>query len=236
MRRAIISLLLLNFLGNCREAFAEEVKIPCNMINDLCFLTGTFNQLGNLDLILDTGSTYSVLDRSKTSEMNAAASGEVAIDGPSVNGENKALIFNDIEVKVGSMTFLHQTIIGLPTAYVSKDLGHQTDGFLGGNVFLNNVVTIDYLRQEVIFSDKVSEKISAYAAQADLSIKSNIPLVTAKIFLPDGKQVEGKFLVDSGQVGPDLIIMAPFVRSHPELLNYSMTTKKTISTSGGGHP
>ena len=53
-----------------------------------------------------------------------------------------------------------------------------------------------------------------------MKLEDNVPYVQAKISLPDGRQVEGKFLVDLGQIVAGLLITKSFQQAHPEVLKY----------------
>jgi hypothetical protein len=214
-------------------SFATETMVQCQMVDDLCFIQGGFGNLNNLSLVLDTGSSWSVLAPSKVSELGVPPSMSVPVDGSGSGESSVAYVFNNIGITVSSMSLENQTIVSLPIDYIANGTNHPTDGILGANVFNNYAVTYDYFHQQVTFADTVPARFTEKSDVIPLRLDSNLPFIEAKISLPDGTQIEGAFFVDSGLVGTDVIINEPFRNAHPELLQYAPVSQKTISAVGG---
>jgi hypothetical protein len=215
-------------------SIATETTVQCQMVDDLCFIQGSFGKLNNLSLVLDTGSSWSVLKPSRVSQLGVPPSMSVPVAGSGSGDSSVAYVFNNIGITLGKDTTLeNQTIVSLPIDYIANGTNHPTDGILGSNIFNNFVVTYDYFHQQATFADVVPARFTENSEIIPLRLDSNLPFIEAKISLPDGSQIEGSFFVDTGLVGTDLIINEPFRIAHPELLQYAPVSQKTISAVGG---
>ncbi|HWU44803.1 MAG TPA: aspartyl protease family protein [Bdellovibrio sp.] len=211
----------------------STVSVPCEMANDLCLVRGGFNNLQNLWLALDTGSSFSIIDTTYVPSLNATSNGTAIVDGAGKGATNDAVIYESVAIQIGPLILPSEKILALPIQYAAKGVHHQVDGFLGWNVFNNFIVNIDYPNAKASFATFDSVLDWPNDAISFEFGNDNVPVVVAKIKLKDGKIIEGKFLVDIGQLGSDIIINEPFRLAHPELLKEFPIDHVSVDAVGG---
>lgn len=209
------------------------VVLPCEIARNLCYLRSDLNA-HPVWMALDTGSSLTVLDSDKSKEFEFRGSGSGNAAGGASGGSNKFDIINGITIQNGSSVLHNQTIIAMPFKYVAQRVGHPTDGTLGSNVFSNYVVEVNYVENRVILTDPSAWNPATHGEALPISLEGNVPFIQASITLPDGQQIEGKFVVDSGQIISGLLITEGFQKAHPEILHYKKVLRPpSISAVGG---
>ena len=224
-----ITICLISTLSRAQSA----ITLPCEMAQNLCLLKGSFNNLSNLWLALDTGSSFSVIDSSLVPSLQALQSGTEQSGGAGKGGVNEAAVFDQVEIGVGPIKLASQKILSLPIQYTSVGIGHRVDGFLGWNIFDSFVVTIDYPNKSVTFAPfgtPMPEKLENIPFEIG---DDNIPVIVCELVATTGEVIKGKFLVDIGQLGKDVVIAEPFRLAHPELLNGLSVQHSKVEAVGG---
>ena len=244
MKNKIAWVFCLTFMGcaNLQNKKASEaiqpantpIMLSCEMVNHLCYLKGAYNTVSNLWLVLDTGSSQSVLNSSKKDLLGLKPVNAGRAGGPGNDDSSNYLEFNSIDVFAENKLLLkNQNIISLPFDYVSKQNGHPTDGTLGANIFLNYSVAIDYVQNTVTLDKPGAWKSIKKEESIPITLNDSVPVVNASILLPGGKKLEGKFLIDSGQSGVELVIFEAFLKTHRELSQYQNSKVKEVLVVGG---
>jgi hypothetical protein len=224
------AILLASVLEFSTPVLAASNTLACKMVDNLCYLDGGFNKLSGLSLILDTGSSLSVLDGSKASGLGATPTSCYPVQGPG-GGDDQFCEYAGVTISTGPWTLQNQNIYGGPFSYVAKEDGYPTDGTLGSNIFLSNVVELNYQNAQVTLTDPNVWDSTGHGELSPISISNEVvPLVWASVTFPDGTQVEGQFLIDTGLAGTGLLISTDFQKAHPELLQQLKKSSPVIQT------
>ncbi len=82
--------------------------------------------------------------------------------------------------------------------------GRRLDGIIGGSLFNRYVVELNYERNLMRLYDQRDYRNNGRATSLPISSVDNIPYVTLKLTMPNGKSVTGDFLIDTGGGGMTL--------------------------------
>jgi hypothetical protein len=81
---------------------------------------------------------------------------------------------------------------------IAAQAGQPLDGILGHPLLSRCVVEIDYARKCVSLFDPEGYKYNGPGVAVPLTFKDNLPYVKARVVLPDGRSISGKFVIDTG--------------------------------------
>jgi hypothetical protein len=87
------------------------------------------------------------------------------------------------------------------------------EGILGHDVLSHFVVEIDYAASRVRLHDPERFKPPSKAAALPMTYEGNIPAIRAAFALPNGKRIEGRMIVDTGNSG-GIDLYGPFVEAN----------------------
>lgn len=233
MNRSVSLVLKLIFISPLvTQAVTRSGTVECKMVQKLCYITGSFDNLSGLSLVLDTGSSYSVLDSSKADLLGLTPFKVGTSAGPGNNGDTTYKLFNNVSISFDGIELKNQLLVSVPFDYVSKGVQYPTDGTLGSNVFMNYVIQFNYQKSYIKWiepADHVFNKSKAIA----LEIIDNVPFVEMEVSLANNKKLKGKFLVDTGQKISGILFSKPFQVKHPELLTEVSSNEHTSEAVGG---
>lgn len=208
--------------------------IPFQLTDGLIYMQASLNGSSPLWVILDTGSSYTVIDASVSKMLSLDFQREGIAYGPG-QGSTQAFAFAaHATLMFAGAELDDQTVATLPLEWFSRELGRRVDGFLGSNIFQNYVVEIDYANQLVRFHDPASYSYSGPGEHLPLKfVWDNIPSVRAEVLTPDGTAIQGVFLVDSGATTA-IWLSRDFSDMHPEFLSAQETVEVPNVVAVGG--
>ena len=213
---------------------ASDVTLHCEIVDNLCYLQSRLNSSPPGWFVLDSGSSYTVIDTLKAAEFGFKPTGSGTAEGGASGGDNTFGLLEGVTITTGENRLDNQTVVSLPFQYVAQRVGHPTDGTLGSNLFLNQLVGIDYVKKLVFLGRFDAWKAEDRGEAIPITLEGNVPYVQAKVTLPNGQPVEGKFLVDLGQIVAGLLISESFQRAHPEILKHApLVHPPRIAAVGG---
>ena len=208
--------------------------IPFQLTDGLIYMQATLNGSSPLSVILDTGSSYTVIDESLSKMLGLDFRGEGTAYGPGQGSTQEFAFAGHATLMFAGAELADQTVATLPLEWFSRELGRRVDGFLGSNIFQNYVVEIDYANQLVRFHDPASYSYSGSGEHFPLEfVWDNIPSVRAEVLTLDGTAIQGVFLVDSGATTAIWLTRA-FSDTHPEFLSAQETIEVPNVVAVGG--
>jgi len=170
--------------------------IPFDTANRHIAFKGRINDQEGMWLVLDTGAGGSVLDAGRAESLGLEAVGEQhslgsggAEDGSTVHG---------VDVGLPGFTLLDQTMGTLRLSALAAQAGRALDGILGRPLFERCVVEVDYARKCASLFDAGDYTYIGTGASVPITFKEGLPYVKARVVLPDGRSISGKFVIDSG--------------------------------------
>lgn len=213
---------------------SSSPPIPFQLTDGLIYMQASLNGSSPLWVILDTGSSYTVIDASVSKMLGLDLLGEGVAYGPGQGATQKFAFAGHTTLMFAGAELGDQTVATLPLGWFSRELGRRVDGFLGSNIFQNYVVEIDYDNQLLRFHDPASYAYSGSGQHLPLEfVWDNIPSVRAEVLTRDGTAIQGTFLVDSGATTAIWLSRA-FSDTHPEFLSTEETIEVPNVLAVGG--
>jgi PDZ domain/Aspartyl protease len=187
---------------------APYVELPFELTQNHIYLQG---QLGGkpTSFVLDTGAEASVIDAQHAAAIGLAGAGSIAARG---NGEStvSAQVIAKPELLVAGMKMPVETMYAVPLRALWPREGRAMEAILGHDVLSHFVVEIDYAASKIRLHDPERFTVPAGAASLPMSYETNVPAIRAAFELPNGRRIEGRMIVDTGNSG-GLDLYGPFV-------------------------
>jgi hypothetical protein len=220
MVRGLLVLLLALFLSGCAslpagrlEGAAAYTEVPARFFGQHVLVQVNIGEAGPVWLMLDTGAQLTILDLAAARELGVAVGGATELEGIGAESVRGGVTAEPLTIHVpGSELYvLHRPVADLSP--LEPFFGAPFPGVLGGDLFLRFVVEIDYARERVILHDPRRFQPREDDARLALELDRQLPFVRGAVILPDGRELSGRFLIDTGASG-SLTLYAPFVRTH----------------------
>jgi PDZ domain/Aspartyl protease len=229
--------LLLGCLSsNCLgQQGALPITIPVQIISGLVYMQGEVNSSTPLNVILDSGSSVSIVSPPLAETLGLTSTHSTEATGIGEGSDQTIHFVDDCELKWGGperqLSLSHQKIAVLPIDYVSAQVGKRVDAFFGSNLLLHYAVSVDYERQRVTFS--LSNSGLSVGTAIPIQRMSDTPFIEASIEGTGGKRVTALFLLDSGTSGA-MILNRKFLDAHPDLIASADFVESPAVTAVGG--
>jgi Aspartyl protease/PDZ domain len=207
------------FIGNTRQ-----IHTSFELTSNHIYVRVRVNDTGPYWFMLDSGSIFDVLDTEIAKrlgvqlrrEIEASGGGEKTVTG--ATGRNVFLRIAELQLKEGEIY-----AFPIKNALAEAD-GPEAGGLLGYDFLSHFVVKIDYARRQI---DVFEPAAFHYAGPGEVipldMVRGNI-MVSADLTMPDGEQVPGTFLVDTGWRSA-LTLASPFVTDHKLFESVSKTVE-----------
>lgn len=208
--------------------------VHVQVINNLVYVRGAIDRAKDLNVILDTGSSVSIVDpqAAKYLALTPARAGQAAGIG---RGASEMIHFvKGATLSIGgARVVLRDQQLGiLSIKYIADEVGHPTDALFGGDFFDAYCITVDYQKRRVTFS-RPGTSDGVRGATIPIQLHDGSPFVTAILTDSHGATIRANFLLDSGTTGA-LILSRPFIAAHPSLiLNHRIVKMPPIKVIGG---
>ncbi len=170
--------------------------IPFDNSNHHIAVKGALNGRDGMTLVLDTGAGGSVIDAARAEALGLAAVGRHVTHG--AGGAEEASTVYGVSVELPGLELTDLTMNTLPLEAIAAQGGKPMDGILGRPLLDRCVVEVDYPRRCLSFFDPEDYPGPRAGDEIPLSFKESLPYVKARIVLPDGRPISGKFVVDTG--------------------------------------
>lgn len=208
----------------------RQTHIPFQLNSNHIYVLVRVNGSGPHWFMLDSGSIFDVLDTDVArglgiqlrGQIEASGSGEKTITG--ATGANASLAISGLQLKHGEIY-----VLPIQAALAAAD-GRRTAGLLGYDFFSHFVLKIDYIRRQIDVFEPSGFRYAGGGEVIPLDIVRGNMLISADLTMPDGKEVSGSFLVDTGWRSA-LTFASPFVADHKLL---ESVPKKVEAATGMG--
>lgn len=144
-----------------------------------------------VDFLIDTGASESMVDRRIAAEHFLDKQGQVEISGASGTVTTNTSVIKKLELGNLQLEDVHALILDLSPQ--SRQIGRPIGGIIGANVLSQFVVTLDFSRQSVTFTDPAAYQVPAGSTCVPFTQKPGL-LVRASL---NGRDEE-TFLLDTG--------------------------------------
>lgn len=191
-------------------AVASDNRIAVDVVGTRVHMPVSVNGAPPATFILDTGAVKSPIDpvyaktlgiRARTTSRAVGAGGSVKVGvAPDVT---MAFAGNRHKVERSPMT---------PLGAISLRIGQPVFGILGYDVLKDYVTEIDYANESVVFHPR-SFSPPSDAVRVPMRFSGHLPLVDVSLTLSDGRELAGRFLVDTG-AGSPFVVTRAFAKKH----------------------
>lgn len=188
----------------------KKVTVPFELYNNLIILPVLLNDSLPLKFILDTGIGTSILSEAIFAEMlNLKYDRSITITGPGTTNEVTAYMVSSVRLSLPGIECR-----GIPLYVLAEDylklqeyMGTDIHGILGGDIFNNLVIDIDYENKLITFIDPEKFKPSSKHRKVELEFKNSKPYMKAVVQSLKGENDTLSVLVDLGASHAILIDM-----------------------------
>lgn len=189
---------------------AKPVTIPFEVRRGHVMVPTMLNGTNRISMMLDTGYGMTMLRERLATTMELRPTGRsITIVG--IAGDERAKIYDGPEFGFGSLSWQPRRIAALPAD--SGGDARRRDGILGSGFFRRYVVEIDPFARNLHLHDPDDFAHKGGGDTLPLAFKGTTPLVTAQVKLPNGRNVEATFEIDTG-CDSALCVGRHFVEQH----------------------
>lgn len=211
-----------------------SASIHFQLADSLIYVQASLNGSEPLWMMLDTGSSLTVLDESVSKTLGLKSSSKGRAYGPGQGSSQEVALASHATIRFADTELGNQTVATLPLDWFSREVGRSTDGFLGSDLFRRFVVEIDYANQVLRLYDPATYVYSGPGQGVPLQFNSdNIPRIRADVITPEGDSITGTFLVDTGST-TGFWLTKEFSDAHPELFSIEKMIEVASVTAVGG--
>ena len=179
-------------------------------------------------VLLDSGAETSVIDTAYAAKIGLKAQGAVTAMG--AGGTDTAGLIDGVKIEIGDLVLDKVSIAAIDVAPVGRRLGHPLPFILGGEVFNELAVDIDFAGRRLAFRDPDHLQKPPGAVEVPLKAVQGIRAVPVSV--EGGPAVAFDF--DLGNGSP-LLVMPAYYEPHG-LLKNRQTSQALSGAIGGVHP
>jgi hypothetical protein len=181
------------------------VEIP-----NLIFLQARVNGSSPLWFLLDSGSTFSFLDRRKAEELGLKIRGHESLTG---GGENRFSVSfaEGVGLDIGGVKLSRQTLAITPW---TRRYERPVVGIIGAPFFERFVVEIDYRAERLRLHEPEGYEYRGSGDVLPLEFQEHIPAARLRVAVATRAPVEAKLMVDTGAGTEAVLLNGPFVKAH----------------------
>ena len=208
-------------------------SVPFDAADSLIYVQASVNGSAPLWTILDTGSSFTIVDEAVVRHLGLTLAGDGMVYGPGEGPAPRLEFANHVGVQFAGAELRNRRIAALPLDWFSRQEGRSTDGFLGADVFDRFVVEVDYANHELRLYEPANFSYSGLGQRVPIELAPyNVPRAHAEVIAPDGTVIGGTFLIDTGSASA-LWLTKSFTDAHPELLAAETVEAPSVVAVGG---
>jgi hypothetical protein len=226
MSRRLLLVLLLAALASAPALAADPVAtIPFHLVGTAIVLPVQIEHSDTLWFVLDTGAAAGSVNLPVAEKLGLEFGGTSTAEGAAGAVESKQL--KPYDVRLGAITL--PTERGSSFLYVglAPRMGHTMDGIVGSELFRRYVVEVDYAHSTLRLYEPSAFHYAGIGERIPLTYTFNLPYVRAAIDLPDGRRLEGRFVIDTGS--SQAVILLPVFAEQESV---AATVPKTVALTG----
>ncbi|HJQ97905.1 MAG TPA: aspartyl protease family protein [Candidatus Polarisedimenticolaceae bacterium] len=192
-------------------ALAAVTRVPIDLAGNTTFVQVKVNGSGPYAFILDTGAHSSSVSPDVVVKL-----GLPAREGAVAHGAGGAVASSrvpGVALSVGDAKLSGLELGSFPMTAIENSAGRRIDGVLGAELFQKYIVELDYVALRMTLYEPKEFTAEGRGKGLSLSFHDNHPYVHAGVELPNGKKIEGEFVIDSGSSFP-LILVPSFIEEH----------------------
>jgi hypothetical protein len=185
--------------------------IPFEDCQGLIFVQVSINGSRPHWFVLDTGATLSVInaERVTTFGLRPSVGGRVNVDGGTVPFQRVA----GVSLRLASVETRVPSLMVISLSPLEPHAGRTVDGLLGSDFLSQFITQIDYEDRRIYLHNPQADPYSRSDEPISFTWDDHTPYIRAKVGMPDGRSIEGRFQIDTGAVR-SLDLNRPFVQKN----------------------
>lgn len=203
-----------------RPAVAELYKPPTQRAVAVKIINGVLLAEGSIEgatgkpavsglFVVDTAATTTIVSPETARQLG----------GRGASGEK----LSNTTLQLAGAQVSHRPAVVYSVDGFAKETGQRVIGIAGADIFENFGARIDYVHQTLTLV--VLQSCATPDVHVHLKMVNGLPFVEAMLQTANGQQVQGIFLVDTGQAGPGLVLTSEFLKAHAELGGVSQSLR-----------
>lgn len=212
----------------------KKAVIPFRYVHNFIVIDAKIYGIIPLQFIFDTGAEHIILFKKEyTDLLQVPYERRIPILGSDMSREIYALISRNGVIEITGLAPKPHDLLVLEEDYfnLGELIGTSIAGLIGGSIFKNLIIHIDYKHQKIILHDPRYFNAPDEYLTVPLQIKTNKPYVKAEASLMDGSVVQVDLLVDTGAGVPLLL----HNNSHPSISLPPQYIKGKLGIGLGGY-
>lgn len=186
--------------------------IPFELNQNHIYVQVSVNGSRPLWFLLDTGAGYPVINEKRVAELALQKQGALEARGAGEGSSEVSLVAN-MSYKLPGVELFKQKAGAFPLESIEGYDGRQIDGIIGYDFISRFVMEIDYENNILNLYSQQDYKYTGSGEIIPISLDGNIPKIAARVEVPGGIVVEGRFDVDTG-ARSSLVLNKPFHEAH----------------------
>lgn len=177
----------------------SQVQIPFTLRSNKILIDVEIEHVYKMKLLFDTGSSHNIIfNKTYTDLMGIPYMDTISLFGANRRDYIDAYVCRSLNIKLRKTSYFQRSFIVLEnyTEELSRHIGQDIHGILGGEFIKGLVVTIDYENKKLIFSDP--RKMHRPKEAIDARITNNKPYISGKLEDDMLGSLTKSILLDSG--------------------------------------
>lgn len=200
----------------------KTTHIPFTIVSELIIVPVTINGSDSLNFVFDSGAAATViLESNNTKALPLKSAGKLEIEGAGENFQSIANLVPNINVTLGDVELINQTVIHLPVSSVPffKDSDSVFfDGVIGYDFLKRFSVKIDYDKKIISLSElenyiETEIKDDQRWERLPIDVEGNMSYVSVKANFSANQATPLRLLIDTGFSGTYEIVQAKHEKS-----------------------
>ena len=202
-------------------------RIPFDLRGNHIYLRGRVNDSDSLWIVFDTGASANVIDADVAKRLGLESDGVGRSQG--AGGIVESGHIPSVTIRLPGLTLSGAPIASMSLSAFERQTGRPMQVIIGHPLLERCVVKVDYAARMLEIAPAEAFDYKGTGAVLPLTFDRNLPYVTAKVTLPGGKPLKGRFVIDSGS-SQALILSPRLIRDE----RVQEVIGKTIEARGRG--
>ncbi|MGA7613745.1 MAG: aspartyl protease family protein [Thermoanaerobaculia bacterium] len=210
----------------------SPATVPMELTQNHIYLPVRVNGGESSSFLLDTGADMTVIDRERAESLGMTMKGSLEARGAG-SGSMEMATIEGASVRVGDVELPLDGIFAIPLTSLALREGRPLQGILGYNVVSHFVVEIAYGDRVIRLHDPSTFTPPDGARAFPVEFDANTPVIHATLDLPDGRSLDARMLVDTGDRGA-VSLNRPYIESQHLLASIPHTIDAPLGMGVGG--
>jgi hypothetical protein len=168
------------------------VGIPFELKSGYVIFTVLLGSFGPLDFLLDTGCQTTVIHEETL--------------GTRDKGQALVMLLGTHEFKIDNYHIR-------PLSALPKAIGQEIDGVIGNDLFHGFTVKLDFEQKLLFIYDSEDFIANPRGEEIELNVNTLVSSLVLSLSFPDGKELEGEFVIDTG-APISVLLNSPIAEQH----------------------